>query len=70
MLTGESVPISKVSIDSSSSSLFSFKATHRHILFFGTDVIQTKVISSNPFLSHNDKVFALVLRTGFNSFKG
>ncbi len=67
MLTGESVPVTKVEFKSSSATTnnqaLSIKEHNRHILFNGTQVVQLKF---------NDKqvIKGIVLRTGFNTTKG
>ena len=83
MLTGESVPVTKTALSSSrgasvslgaSLSADQFKASSddvklnikehsRHILFSGTQIIQTRFYE-------NEKIRAVVLRTGFNTTKG
>ncbi|KAL8601674.1 hypothetical protein ACOMHN_033850 [Nucella lapillus] len=69
MLTGESVPITKTSIPNPVASpgadetSFSMKKHSRHVLFAGTDVIQTRFYGSQ-------RVRAVVLRTGFLTSKG
>uniref|UniRef100_A0A6I8QWL1 Cation-transporting ATPase n=1 Tax=Xenopus tropicalis TaxID=8364 RepID=A0A6I8QWL1_XENTR len=67
MLTGESTPVSKVSLPWVESSmpwkLQCGEDYKRHVLFCGTEVIQTK--------AHGlDLVKAVVLQTGFNTAKG
>ncbi|XP_076452131.1 polyamine-transporting ATPase 13A3-like isoform X2 [Babylonia areolata] len=69
MLTGESVPITKTSIPNPvavsgvDETSFSMQKHSRHILFAGTDVIQTRFYGSQ-------RVRAVVLRTGFLTSKG
>ena len=72
LLTGESLPITKVSLDSSITAINSasnerrklnIKEHNRHILFNGTQVIQTRYYG-------NEKLKAIVIRTGFNTTKG
>ncbi len=79
MLTGESVPVTKtalsnprgtsVSICDRTSNIHSQETTlnlkdhSRHIIFSGTQVIQTRYYE-------NEKIRAVVLRTGFNTTKG
>ncbi|KAM5163820.1 putative cation-transporting ATPase 13A4 [Mantella aurantiaca] len=65
MLTGESIPVTKTPLPKTDNtepwkdhSVHDYK---RHILFCGTQVIQTKAA---------DHVKAIVLRTGFNTAKG
>ncbi|XP_057663847.1 polyamine-transporting ATPase 13A3-like isoform X1 [Diorhabda carinulata] len=62
MLTGESVPITKTPL-ANDSMAFQLKDNVNHILFNGTKIIQTR---SN----HNEKVFAVVIRTGYLTTKG
>ncbi|KAF3426213.1 hypothetical protein E2986_01905 [Frieseomelitta varia] len=63
MLTGESVPVTKTPIPSSSEIIYDTKEHARHTLFCGTKVIQTRYYGS-------EKVLAVVVRTGFNTSKG
>lgn len=82
MLTGESVPVTKTALSSSRSTSvsicndpfgsgnkshqevkLSIKEHSRHIIFSGTQVIQTRFYE-------NEKLRAVVLRTGFNTTKG
>ncbi|XP_062591855.1 polyamine-transporting ATPase 13A3-like [Saccostrea cucullata] len=75
MLTGESVPITKTplpnpgggGVDGSQSDhpdvKFSMKENGKHVLFCGTEVIQTRFYG-------NQKVKAVVIRTGFSTSKG
>ncbi|KAK7494113.1 hypothetical protein BaRGS_00014586 [Batillaria attramentaria] len=70
MLTGESVPITKTSIPNplvgdgaQDTTSFDMQKHSRHVLFSGTDVIQTRFYGSQ-------KVRAVVLRTGFSTSKG
>ncbi|XP_012139702.1 polyamine-transporting ATPase anne boleyn isoform X2 [Megachile rotundata] len=63
MLTGESVPVTKTPIPSSSEIIYDTKEHARHTLFCGTRVIQTRYYGS-------EKVLAVVVRTGFNTSKG
>lgn len=70
MLTGESVPITKTSIANpmigeggQDKTSFDLQKHSRHVLFSGTDVIQTRFYGSQ-------KVRAVVLRTGFSTSKG
>lgn len=62
MLTGESVPIMKTP-PSPSTELLSFDGHKRHLIFSGTNVVQTRYYG-------NEKVLAKVVRTGFNTSKG
>jgi cation-transporting ATPase 13A2 len=64
MLTGESVPVTKVEFQSSSATeKLSIKEHNRHILFNGTQIVQLKY-------NNNQAIKAVVLRTGFNTTKG
>lgn len=77
MLTGESVPVTKTALSGSRGASvsvndhgkltpeakLSIKDHSRHILFSGTQVIQTRYYE-------NEKIRAVVLRTGFNTTKG
>ncbi|XP_072037305.1 polyamine-transporting ATPase 13A3-like [Amphiura filiformis] len=68
MLTGESVPVTKVSLSSQQSldeqhHIYSPELDKRHTLFCGTRVIQTR-------LSGYDMVKAVVVQTGFSTLKG
>ncbi|KAM8953102.1 putative cation-transporting ATPase 13A4 [Pelodytes ibericus] len=67
MLTGESIPVTKTPLANIDSSvpwkMHSGEDYKRHVLFCGTEVIQTKS-------SSQDLVKAVVLRTGFNTAKG
>jgi cation-transporting ATPase 13A2 len=67
LLTGESLPITKVPLDTSCSSTrqskLNVKDQSRHILFSGTQVIQTRYYG-------HEKLKAIVIRTGFNTTKG
>ncbi|KAM4040349.1 putative cation-transporting ATPase 13A4 [Anomaloglossus baeobatrachus] len=66
MLTGESVPVSKTPLPHTDHTM-SWKVHSgdfkRHVLFCGTEVIQTKATGQ-------EQVKAVVLRTGFNTAKG
>ncbi|XP_026578052.1 probable cation-transporting ATPase 13A5, partial [Pseudonaja textilis] len=67
LLTGESVPVSKTPLPHSDNTL-PWKAYgrgdhQRHVLFCGTEVIQTRRAGPGP-------VRAVVLQTGFNTAKG
>ncbi|KAG9493960.1 hypothetical protein GDO78_001695 [Eleutherodactylus coqui] len=65
MLTGESIPVTKTSLPNVDNTepwkVHSVDDYKRHILFCGTQVIQTK---------SSDYVKAVVMRTGFNTAKG
>ncbi|KAM3930935.1 putative cation-transporting ATPase 13A4 [Leptodactylus fuscus] len=67
MLTGESIPVTKTPLDQVVNStpwkLHSGEDYKRHVLFCGTEVIQTTTSGSLP-------VTAVVLQTGFNTAKG
>ncbi|XP_030072021.1 probable cation-transporting ATPase 13A4 isoform X5 [Microcaecilia unicolor] len=67
MLTGESIPVTKTPLPCVDSSMpwkkHSAEDFRRHVLFCGTEVIQTKPSAHSP-------VKAVVLRTGFNTAKG
>ena len=68
LLTGESLPITKVPLDTSCSSStrqlkLNVKDHSRHILFSGTQVIQTRYYG-------HERLKAIVIRTGFNTTKG
>ncbi|EHB13962.1 Putative cation-transporting ATPase 13A4 [Heterocephalus glaber] len=67
MLTGESIPVTKTPLPKTDSPLpwktQSEVDSKRHILFCGTEVIQTKAACSRM-------VRAVVLQTGFNTAKG
>ncbi|XP_053316354.1 probable cation-transporting ATPase 13A4 [Spea bombifrons] len=67
MLTGESIPVSKTPLPSLDRTMpwkaHSGEDFKRHILFCGTEVIQTKAAS-------HGQVKAVILRTGFNTAKG
>uniref|UniRef100_A0A8C4V897 Cation-transporting ATPase n=1 Tax=Falco tinnunculus TaxID=100819 RepID=A0A8C4V897_FALTI len=67
MLTGESIPVTKTALPFTESPMpwktHSMEDYRRHILFCGTEVIQTKPTGGGP-------VRAVVLQTGFNTAKG
>uniref|UniRef100_A0A914C2A8 Cation-transporting ATPase n=1 Tax=Acrobeloides nanus TaxID=290746 RepID=A0A914C2A8_9BILA len=67
MLTGESVPITKVALpelDEEHESIpFSFKEHSKHLLFCGTQVLQTRYYRGKH-------VQAIVLRTAYTTLKG
>lgn len=69
MLTGESVPVTKTPLPNPKLSkshediFFNIKEHSRHVLFCGTHVIQTRYYG-------NERVKAVVLRTGFTTAKG
>ena len=60
MLTGESVPVTKTLLPSSTDDCYDEKEHSRHTLFCGTRVIQTRAYEGQ-------RVLAVVLRTGFLS---
>ncbi|KAL4468758.1 hypothetical protein ABPG74_005261 [Tetrahymena malaccensis] len=61
-LTGEQIPIPKISIQQSQQQddLFNMETMKNHILYEGTKVIQIK----------GHQVYGIVLRTGYTSFRG
>ncbi|XP_078523057.1 putative cation-transporting ATPase 13A4 [Lissotriton helveticus] len=67
MLTGESVPVTKMPLPEADSSMpwkvYSGEDYKRHILFCGTNLLQSKASASGPGR-------AVVLQTGFNTAKG
>ncbi|XP_069105845.1 polyamine-transporting ATPase 13A3-like [Argopecten irradians] len=68
MLTGESVPVTKTPLPNPADSgtedkAFNMKEHARHVLFCGTKVIQTRYYG-------NQRVRAVVARTGFTTSKG
>ncbi|KAF8361372.1 hypothetical protein PRIPAC_88295 [Pristionchus pacificus] len=66
MLTGESVPVTKVAVsvhDSERSIHFDLETHAKHVLFCGTNVLQTRY-----YAGHHVK--AVVLRTAFSTLKG
>uniref|UniRef100_A0A663MXX4 Cation-transporting ATPase n=1 Tax=Athene cunicularia TaxID=194338 RepID=A0A663MXX4_ATHCN len=67
MLTGESVPVTKTPLPLVESLMpwktHSMEDYRRHVLFCGTEVIQTKATGKGP-------ARAIVLQTGFNTAKG
>ncbi|KAI9826875.1 MAG: hypothetical protein M1832_005814 [Thelocarpon impressellum] len=74
MLTGESVPVSKVPATDESLQLLNLSASSilpdlaRHFLFSGTKIVRAR----RPHDDKDDEAFglAMVLRTGFNTTKG
>ena len=75
MLTGESIPVSKIPMSNQSLNLLdlSASAVHpevaRHMLFSGTKIIRAR----RPHEDHDDDeaaALAMVVRTGFNTTKG
>uniref|UniRef100_A0A672VE82 Cation-transporting ATPase n=1 Tax=Strigops habroptila TaxID=2489341 RepID=A0A672VE82_STRHB len=67
MLTGESIPVTKTPLPLTESpmpwKIHNMEDYRRHVLFCGTEVIQTKPSGKGP-------VRAVVLQTGFNTAKG
>uniref|UniRef100_A0A8C3PPZ2 Cation-transporting ATPase n=1 Tax=Calidris pygmaea TaxID=425635 RepID=A0A8C3PPZ2_9CHAR len=67
MLTGESIPVTKTPLPLTESPMpwktHSMEDYRRHVLFCGTEVIQTKPTGRGP-------ARAVVLQTGFNTAKG
>ncbi|KAJ1347059.1 hypothetical protein KIN20_002007 [Parelaphostrongylus tenuis] len=64
MLTGESVPVTKVAfIEDHQETHFSVEKHSKNILYCGTQVLQTRYY-------RGQKVKAIVLRTGFSTMKG
>lgn len=63
MLTGESVPITKLAISNDASVPYSPINNKKNTLFCGTQVLQTKAASGAP-------AKAIVYRTGFSTVKG
>lgn len=62
MLTGESVPVTKTP-PTSCDNKFEWMAQKRHILYAGTNILQTRYYGT-------ERVMARVVRTGFNTSKG
>lgn len=68
MLTGESMPITKVAMpetddEHGETQMFSFKEHSKHILYCGTQVLQTRYYAGKH-------VQAVVLRTAYSTLKG
>jgi cation-transporting ATPase 13A3/4/5 len=63
MLTGESIPVIKSAIPVKSQELYDPDVDTIHTIYGGTKVIQTRKIGNN-------KVFGLVIRTGYVTSKG
>ncbi|PAV92292.1 hypothetical protein WR25_13111 [Diploscapter pachys] len=64
MLTGESVPVTKVAItDDGSHAYFSYEKHSKHILYCGTQVLQSRYYQGQ-------KVKAIVLHTAYSTLKG
>ncbi|KAA0192532.1 Cation-transporting ATPase [Fasciolopsis buskii] len=63
-LTGESVPVTKTPLpQQKKDEVFNVRSTARHVLFGGTSVIQTRNYA-------DERVLAMVIRTGFRTAKG
>ena len=63
MLTGESIPITKIPVPDEDSEKFVYDLQRQHIVFGGTEILQGKVQGS-------DYCKAIVIRTGFMTTKG
>ncbi|ODM87469.1 putative cation-transporting ATPase 13A3 [Orchesella cincta] len=63
MLTGESVPVTKIPLPNRNDICYNGKEHARHTLFCGTHIIQTRYYGHEP-------VLAVVLRSGFLTAKG
>jgi cation-transporting ATPase 13A2 len=66
MLTGESVPVTKVALpdtEGEDEEVFSFKEHSKHVLYCGTQVLQTRYYGGKH-------VQAVVLRTAYSTLKG
>ncbi|XP_019388093.1 PREDICTED: probable cation-transporting ATPase 13A5 [Crocodylus porosus] len=67
MLTGESIPVTKTALPHAENTMpwktHSVEDYRRHVLFCGTEIIQTKPSGRGP-------ARAVVLQTGFNTAKG
>ncbi|XP_021950610.1 probable cation-transporting ATPase 13A3 isoform X2 [Folsomia candida] len=63
MLTGESVPVTKIPLPNRPDIAYNVKEHARHTLFSGTTVMQTRYYGS-------ERVLAVVLRCGFLTAKG
>ncbi|CAG0916994.1 unnamed protein product [Notodromas monacha] len=63
MLTGESVPVTKVAIPEDGEEIFHFEAHRHHVLLSGTKIIQIRG-------KNNENAKALVIRTGFMTLQG
>uniref|UniRef100_T1IUY6 Cation-transporting ATPase n=1 Tax=Strigamia maritima TaxID=126957 RepID=T1IUY6_STRMM len=62
-LTGESVPVTKISLPRTNDDSLNIEDHKKHILFCGTYLLQSRSVK-------NEKVKAIVLRTGFSTMKG
>lgn len=60
---GESVPVTKTPLPNVPNLYYDPNEHARHTLFSGTQVIQTRYFG-------NEKVLAIVIRTGFSTAKG
>lgn len=60
---GESVPVTKTALPNMQEIIYDPKEHARHTLFCGTHVIQTRYFG-------DEKVLAVVVRTGFSTAKG
>ena len=65
LIIGESLPVSKSPLPKSGSTAFGVRDAARHVLYAGTQVLQTRAESAG-----DDGARALVVRTGFASAKG
>lgn len=63
LVVGESVPVTKTPLPNSVAAKYDDKEHARHTLFCGTHVIQTRYYG-------NERVYAVVIRTGFSTAKG
>ncbi|XP_014218278.1 probable cation-transporting ATPase 13A3 isoform X2 [Copidosoma floridanum] len=63
MLTGESVPVTKTPMPATNDVIYESKEHARHTLYCGTKILQTRYFG-------NEKVLAVVIRTGYNTSKG
>ncbi|CAB4425371.1 unnamed protein product [Rhizophagus irregularis] len=79
MLTGESVPVSKLPITDATLRMLDLTAANvrpevsKHFLFCGTRIVRVRKAKSNGISDNNDDegvALALVVRTGFNTTKG
>ncbi len=63
MLTGESVPVTKIPVPDEADSKFVYDLQRQHVVFCGTEVMQGKV-------QDGTHCRAVVIRTGFMTTKG
>ncbi|KIH59782.1 P-type ATPase of unknown pump specificity [Ancylostoma duodenale] len=74
MLTGESVPITKVALtavhDDDEDERFSFEKHSKHILYCGTHVLQTRYYQGKQVKARALTQSAIVLRTAYSTLKG